>query len=681
MDDEFASGVASDARNGAVVPHDATAWPGIFRRLLLRPSESWPTAALPLYQRPESARSTPIRQGTWLAMLGFGALLFGLDSYTVADGLASTLYIAILTPLAERWSGRVLLLLCATCLVLTAATYPLAHGFVVLYDPLFRRLVSGFAIVIATQLMLASQKIRQHLTEQSLLLELTGQMVLVLDDNNAIISLNPPAEKLYGWTTAEVQGQKLFALLQTEASQSWNEIEKNLREWGFWEGELAHTSRNGERHIMVSRLRRHVCPTSGKISIIDVSTDISQIKKISEAVRRSEERYRMIFNAVGVSIWEEDYTEVVAKITELQTQGIVNFEAYFESNPDFVAECVRLVRIVDVNDSGVRLFEARDKSELLESLEKIYPPGSTGSLTKILIAIAEGATFCAGTTVVRTMRGNELSILMSAHLPSSRSQMSSVLINVVDDTARRQIREALAQAQERLLRINQITALGEMTATIAHEVNHPLAAIITNAEAARRWLTRTVPNQQEARDALEAVIHNASTATVVAERVRNLARENRLQQSMFSMREAIQEACLLLEQDLCQQQISLSLDCGPQLASVMGDRIQIERVLVNLISNAIHAMADQSLPRTLAIQCRSREKNLICVRIEDNGIGFPVAASEKLFTPFFTTKPDGMGLGLTICRAIIASHRGEIWVSNSNPRGATVQFTLPAAST
>ena len=613
-------------------------------------------------------------------MLGFGALLIALDSCTVADGLASALFIALLAPLAEQRSSRVVLLLCIICLVLTAATYPLAHGFVILQDPLFRRLVSGFAIVTATLLILANQKIRKDLFRQTLLLELTGQVIMILDDKNTIIYWSPPAETLYGWSTEEAQGRNPFTLLQTETGQPWHEIEESLREQGFWDGELVHISRNGTRHIMASRLRRHVCPNSGKSSVIDVSTDVTQMKESSVAVRRSEERYRMIFNAVGVSIWEEDYTEVVARIAELQSQGIVDFEGYFEKNPDFVAECVRLVRIVDVNDSGVRLFEATDKTELLESLEKIYPPGSTGSLAKILTAIAQGADFCAGTTVVRSMRGHELSILMSAHLPNSSSQMSSVLINVVDDTARRQMREALAQAQERLQRINQITALGEMTATIAHEVNHPLTAIITNAEAARRWLTRAAPDYQEAREALEAVMRNAGAATIVAARVRNLAQDNLIQQTMFSIREAIQEACLLLEHDLSQQQISLSLDCSHELAPARGDRIQIVQVLVNLISNAIQAMAGQPLVRMLTIQGRHQDKNMIRVRIEDNGIGIPATASEKLFAPFFTTKPDGMGLGLSISRAIIAGHRGEIWVSNTNLRGAVVQFTLPAAS-
>ncbi len=249
----------------------------------------------------------------------------------------------------------------------------------------------------------------------------------------------------------------------------------------------------------------------------------------------------------------------------------------------------------------------------------------------------------------------------------------------VDITAATRAGEELHQAQAELSHVTRVTTLGELTASIAHEVNQPLAAVITNADSSLRWLGREQPNLGEARSALDRIIRDANRASEVIRRVRNLATYSEPERGQIDVNEAIRDTVLSVQRELMRQRVTLKLDLDGGLPKVLADRVQLQQVIINLVMNGIEAMANVDDRRhELLINSKRHEGKKILVAFHDTGVGINRENEDRLFTAFFTTKPGGMGMGLSICRSIIEAHDGRLWASgNDGAHGATFQFTLP----
>jgi C4-dicarboxylate-specific signal transduction histidine kinase len=219
--------------------------------------------------------------------------------------------------------------------------------------------------------------------------------------------------------------------------------------------------------------------------------------------------------------------------------------------------------------------------------------------------------------------------------------------------------------------------MGELTASIAHEVNQPLAAITTNAEAARRWLGRPVPDLNEARAAIERAASNARRASEVIRRIRELTRKRELQHEIVDIEAVVNDSLVLLEREIQRHQIKVFRQLECRRSSVRGDQIQLQQVLINLIMNAIHAIASrEDSPRDLHLVIR-KEGGQAVVAVRDSGSGISPEHLAMLFKAFFTTKENGVGIGLSICRSIIEVHGGKIWADSKHGEGATLTFSLP----
>ncbi|MGV6871849.1 sensor histidine kinase [Pseudochelatococcus sp. B33] len=260
---------------------------------------------------------------------------------------------------------------------------------------------------------------------------------------------------------------------------------------------------------------------------------------------------------------------------------------------------------------------------------------------------------------------------------------SAVMETSNDITDRRRAEDALIQARAELFHMARISTLGELTASIAHEVNQPLGAVVTNGEAGLRWLSREPPNLDAVRNSLERTISNGRRASEVIARLRALARRTQAHYAPLDLNGVITETLSLVERELGRQNIGLALALDDAPLTVVGDRVQLQQVIINLVMNAIQAMeAVQDRARELKISTSfeaGEEGGLACVEVSDTGIGLGDAASEALFDAFYTTKTDGMGLGLSICRTIVEAHQGRIESRPGTPAGATFLIRLPAA--
>ncbi|MEI9988399.1 MAG: ATP-binding protein [Rhizomicrobium sp.] len=251
-------------------------------------------------------------------------------------------------------------------------------------------------------------------------------------------------------------------------------------------------------------------------------------------------------------------------------------------------------------------------------------------------------------------------------------------VAAMDIEDRKRAEAALHKAQAELTHVTRMTTLGEFTTSIAHEVNQPLAAIVTNGEVCLRLLELEPPDKEELREATRDIIASGRRASEIITRVRALSRKEGTKKSPLDLNEVIEEVIPLLRGEALKYQLSLRLEPTPGLRPIWGDRIELQQVLINLIVNGMEAMAPVADDiREVVIRSRQDESGEAAVEIVDRGPGLRDEDTRQMFDAFFTTKPNGMGMGLAICRTIIESHGGRLWATNNAGRGATLQFALP----
>ncbi|TPG57121.1 GHKL domain-containing protein [Roseomonas nepalensis] len=393
------------------------------------------------------------------------------------------------------------------------------------------------------------------------------------------------------------------------------------------------------------------------------------------ALKASEERFASVFERAGISLWREDWSAAGAAVAALRCAGVSDIESHFADHPEELRAILAKVLIKDVNAFTLEETGAPDKSAYVGPLDRLLPP-TDQTFVQWLVAFGRGERHFRSEAHIACPDGTEIDTLFTARLPENAAGFSDIVVASLDITEFKRAQARLAAAEVKLARTSRIMAFGAVSASIAHEVNTPLAAITANAQAALRWLKRPAPNVEEAVAALEDVASEAARARDVVARTRSFFGEAAMELVKVDLVRAAREANLFAEAEIRAKGATVHLTAEPGLPPITGDLVQIQQVFVNLLVNAAQAMAGCAGRRDITVGLQRRGE-VVCVTVSDTGPGIEPAQRAQVFEPFHSTKPGGMGVGLAICRACIDSHGGDLWVEEAPGGGAAFRFTLP----
>ena len=407
--------------------------------------------------------------------------------------------------------------------------------------------------------------------------------------------------------------------------------------------------------------------------------DITERKRATAALAQSELKYRNLFHYMPIPLAQLDVSELTGVLGRLRREGVTDLAAYMDAHPDFLPRMLQIMKVEQVNETMVAFIGRGDASEFVGPIARFWR-GSEDTVRRSLCARFAGADSYSEETRIRAFDGRMIDCFFTSAFPQALSGVGIGLVGFLDIRARVEAERMLRQLQADFAHAARVATLGELSASIAHEVNQPLAAIVTNGEASLRWLDRAQPDVGEARNLATQMVADARRAADVIRHIRAMATRQSAGRERLSVNDVVAETLSFLRRDLQAKEVQVEFDAAAGLPEVEADRTQLQQVLVNLAVNAEQAMVQHGIPdRRLAIRTGLAASGCVAVAVEDSGPGIPAELAGRLFDSFVTTKPNGLGIGLSICRSIIEAHGGRIGVEN-DAKGARVTFTLPAAA-
>jgi PAS domain S-box-containing protein len=381
-------------------------------------------------------------------------------------------------------------------------------------------------------------------------------------------------------------------------------------------------------------------------SWMDRRFDAQTLELQEEKLQQSEHRFRDLVNSVEGIVWEADVPSFQYLFVSKQAERVLGYPVErWLSEPTFWQDHVH----------------PEDREWALQFCQSATAEKRDHDFEYRMIA-ADGSVVWLHDRVTVVVEGDRVT--------RARGVM-------VDLTNRKRAEERLRQAQADLAHVSRVSTMGELTASLAHEVNQPIAASVTNANTCLRWLAANPPNVEEACAAAMRIVKDGKRAAEIISRIRLLFKKGAPERELIDVNEVILEMIVLLRSEAMRYSIAVRTELASDLPHAMGDRVQLQQVLMNLMLNGIDAMKDMDAGGDLTIKSQPAENGQLLISVTDTGVGLPPQQAE-IFNPFFTTKPHGTGMGLPISRSIVESHGGRLWVADNSPRGATFYFTLPS---
>jgi len=565
---------------------------------------------------------------------------------------------------AEQWllGSMVLALVAAACIWLVFGPAPTAPGdllaivllvALLLVSMIMMRMVGSTRRQMEAALQgraraeqRATEALRDSEAQWKEVFEHNPVMYFMVDATGTVLSVNSFGAAQLGYSVSELLGQSVLQVFFEEdrdlVRQSVSVCLENIGQTHSWE--IRKIRKDGSA-LWVRENAKSVRRLDKQLIVLIACEDITERKEAENALRQSEtylaEAQRL--SHTGSFGWRVVSGEIIWSEETFRIFG-------YDKAPSVTLDMV---------------------------FQRIHPDDRARAKQTIDRASSDGKDFDHGYRLLMP-DGSVKHVHATAHAATDASGGIEFVGAVTDVTARKRAEEELHEAQAGLAHVTRVTALGELAASIAHEVNQPLAAVVTNAAACLRWLDRETPNLDEARGTVRSIIKDGSRAGEVIQRVRALVNKTAGQKAPLHLNEVVDEVITLVQHELFSHRVLLRLELAPALPLVLADRIQLQQVILNLVVNGIEAMqAVTDRPRELVIQTHQDETHQILLTVKDCGIGIAANNADRLFDAFFSTKSSGMGMGLSICRSIVDAHGGRLSASGNVGPGATFQFTLP----
>jgi PAS domain S-box-containing protein len=489
------------------------------------------------------------------------------------------------------------------------------------------------------------EELRKQTSLLNELFEQTPEAVALLSSDGRIVRVNTEFTRMFGYGQDELLQQHVNDLIVPEGLlESSREYSRQVEQGHRVEVETVRRRKDGT-DVHVSLLAVPVTAASGgQVATYARYRDITERKRAEERLLESEVRFRAIADTAPVMIWTTG------------TDGVCN---YF-SRPwlDFTGRTME-------QEVGMGWTEG------------VHPDDLQGALDCYLAAFHARKPFRMEYRLRRT--DGEYRWVDESGIPryTTGGEFAGYIgcnIDITDRKRAEEERERLRLLEEELAHINRVSMMGELAASLAHEIKQPISATVTNAETCLRWLHRDVPNVSEACDAAASIVNGARRAVDILDRVRSLYTRDTPQREPVDVNDIIREMIVLLRDKAARSSVSIRTELDPEVPTIVADRVQLQQVMMNLMLNGIEAMKD--IVGDLVVRSRKAEEGQLLISVSDSGIGIAANQADRIFDAFVTTKAGGTGMGLAISRKIIESHGGRLWASANSERGATFQFTL-----
>jgi PAS domain S-box-containing protein len=387
--------------------------------------------------------------------------------------------------------------------------------------------------------------------------------------------------------------------------------------------------------------------SAGGLELVGSVTDITSTRQAEEALKKSEEQWRDVF----------------------------------ENNPTMYFMVDARGKIIAINPLGAEKLGYTIQELTGQSVLNVFSESDRDAVTKYLAIclqqvgqsmIWEARKMCKDGRILRVRE-------TAKAVP--RASGPIVLIACEDTTEQKKAEEALRQAQVELAHVNRVNTMGELTASLAHELTQPIAAAVTNASACILWLSREHPNIEQACEAASRIVRDGQRAGEIFGRIRQFFKRTTPQWEQVDINTTILETLALMQNQAREYDIAIRTELAQNLPPVVGDFVQLQQVLMNLIANSIDALKGVDRGRELVVCSKRKEEQEVVISVSDTGVGLPSDQADEIFSPFFTTKPQGIGMGLRICWSIVEAHGGRLWAEANSPHGAIFHLTLPSSGT